>query len=84
MAKKEKKEKFVISSDQIRKMNRKAKRDIDLESGNFIRTGAHKTAKKDIEERSSGVLRSQEIEEIIKEELAELNEVLFEEKYDDN
>lgn len=70
MAKKERKEKekLTISSEEQRKMERAARRKVDLEKGTFIRGGAHKTAKKDVVERTSTKISTQELEELIEEE----------------
>lgn len=72
MAKKPKKEKekFIITADQQRKMDRAARRQVDLERGTFIRGGAHKTDRKDVDERLSRSLSSTEIDELIEEELS--------------
>lgn len=77
MAKKLKKEMeekdMIITSEQMRKMERASRRQIEIERGSKrIRTGAHKTSKKDIDDEYSNTLSPEEIEEIKAEETTEV------------
>lgn len=69
-----KSEKFTITSEQQRKMDRAARRQVDLERGTYIRGGAHKTAKKDIDEKRSRKVSAQELDELIEEEIENFEE----------
>lgn len=84
MAKKKKENMDFISKEQMRKLDRKVRRDLDLERGTFIRTGAHETSKKDEFERTSKKLSKSEIDELLEEELEELDADSYGYFYDHN
>lgn len=71
MAKKKKENNEVITSEQLRKFDRAARRQIDLERNSFIRGGAHKTAKIDVRDRTSNTVSSDELEELLEEEVVD-------------
>ena len=73
MPKKEKKTReegdMTISRETQLKWNRAIERQRRLEAGNnFIRTGSHRTAKKDLSEDQSNTLSEIDLAEIIEEE----------------
>ena len=57
MKKKKPKKKFVITPEQIRKMEKAAERQVRLENGEYRPTSQHKTSKKDIQDKQSNTIK---------------------------